>query len=134
MLSSVVFATSVAFQYGGALPKHGKSYLFLSIMKALLSGEPWLGHFEVSKAQRVVYLVPEVGLRGVMKRLRKLGMVDHLYDPATNPEGRFYIQTLSSKEKLKLDEAALLLAVQGADVFVIIHDAVHIDLFVVLPI
>jgi hypothetical protein len=102
----------------GALPKHGKSYLFLSIMKALLSGRPWLDHFEVSKARRVVYLVPEVGLRGVMKRLRKLGMVDHLYDPATNPGGRLYIQTLSSKEKLKLDEAALLLAVQGADVFV----------------
>ena len=71
----------------GALPKHGKSYLFLSIMKALLSGKPWLDHFEVVKAKRVVYLVPEVGLRGVMKRLRKLGMVDYLYDPVTNPEG-----------------------------------------------
>ena len=55
-----------------ALPKHGKSYLFLSIMKALLSGEPWLNHFEVSKAKRVVYLVPEVGLRGVMKRLAQV--------------------------------------------------------------
>ena len=102
----------------GALPKHGKSYLFLSLMKALLAGEPWLEYFEVSKSRRVVYLVPEVGLRGVMKRLRKLRMVEYLYDPITNPEGRLFIQTLSSKEKLKLDEAALLLAVQGADVFV----------------
>jgi len=102
----------------GALPKHGKSYLFLSLMKALLTGKPWLNHFEVSKAQRVVYLVPEVGLRGVMKRLRKLGTVDHLYDSVVNPEGRLFVQTLSSRDKLKLDDDALLQAVKGADVFV----------------
>lgn len=102
----------------GALPKHGKSYLFLSLMKALLSGKPWLDYFEVSQSKRVVYLVPEVGLRGVMKRLRKLGMVDYLYDPVANPEGRLFIQTLSSRDKLKLDDSALLQAVQGADVFV----------------
>ncbi len=102
----------------GALPKHGKSYLFLSQMKALLSGKPWLEYFEVSQAKRVVYLVPEVGLRGVMKRLRKLGMVDYLFDSATNPEGRLFLQTLSSKDKLKLDDSVLLQAVQGADVFV----------------
>jgi len=102
----------------GALPKHGKSYLFLSLMKSLLAGKPWLGHFEVSKSQRVVYLVPEVGLRGVMKRLRKLGMVDHLYDSVKNREGRLFVQTLSSKDKLKLDDAALLQAVQNADIFV----------------
>lgn len=102
----------------GALPKHGKSYLFLSLMKALLSGKPWLGYFEVSQSKRVVYLVPEVGLRGVMKRLRKLGMVDYLYDPIANPDGGLFLQTLSSKSKLKLDDTALLRAVQGADVFV----------------
>lgn len=102
----------------GALPKHGKSYLFLSVMKALLSGQPWLDYFEVSKSSRVVYLVPEVGLRGVMKRLRKLRMVDYLYDPVINPDGCLYLQTLSSPDKLKLDSAALLLAVKGADVFV----------------
>jgi hypothetical protein len=102
----------------GALPKHGKSYLFLSLMKALLSGKPWLGYFEVSQAKRVVYLVPEVGLRGVMKRLRKLEMVDYLYDSATNPDGKLFLQTLSSRDKLKLDDSALLQAVQGADVFV----------------
>ena len=102
----------------GALPKHGKSYLFLSLMKALLSGKPWLDYFEVSQAKRVVYLVPEVGLRGVMKRLRKLGMVDYLYDSATHPEGRLFVQTLSSRDKLKLDDSVLLQAVQGADVFV----------------
>ncbi|MCU1301587.1 MAG: hypothetical protein JWQ87_1871 [Candidatus Sulfotelmatobacter sp.] len=102
----------------GALPKHGKSYLFLSIIKALLSGKPWLDHFEVSKSKRVVYLVPEVGLRGVMKRLRKLRMVDYLYDHASNLNGCLFVQTLSSRDKLKLDDAVLLHAVQGADVFV----------------
>jgi hypothetical protein len=102
----------------GALPKHGKSWLFLSIIKALLSGKPWLEFFEVSQSKRVVYLVPEVGLRGVMRRLRKLGLVDYLYDPITNADGGLFLQTLSSKSKFKLDEAALLLAVQSADVFI----------------
>lgn len=102
----------------GALPKHGKSYLFLSIMKALLLGKKWLDYFEVSQSNRVIYLVPEVGLRGVMKRLRKLKMVDLLYDPITNPDGKLFIQTLSSKEKLSLDDLRLICAVDGADVFV----------------
>lgn len=102
----------------GALPKHGKSYLFLSIIKALLSGKKWLGHFETSPSHRVIYLVPEVGLRGVVKRLRKLKMLDYLYDPVTNPNGGLFLQTLSSFPKLALDDTLLLDAVKDADVFV----------------
>lgn len=102
----------------GALPKHGKSYLFLSIIKALLSGKKWLDHFEVSQAKRVIYLVPEVGLRGVVKRLRKLQMLDYMYDPVTNPDGKLFLQTLSSFPKLALDNLHLLDAVKNADVFV----------------
>jgi hypothetical protein len=102
----------------GALPKHGKSYLFLSIIKALLSGKKWLDHFEVSPSKRVIYLVPEVGLRGVVKRLRKLQMLDYMYDPVTNPDGRLFLQTLSSFPKLALDNMHLLDAVKDADVFV----------------
>jgi len=102
----------------GGLPKHGKSYLFLSLIKALLSGRKWLDHFEVSQTQRVVYLVPEVGLRGVVKRLRKLRMLEHLYDPATNSDGKLFVQSLSSLQKLSLDDPRLLEAVKDADVFV----------------
>jgi hypothetical protein len=102
----------------GALPKHGKSYLFLSIIKALLAGAKWLNYFETSPSKRVIYLVPEVGLRGVVKRLRKLKMLDLLYDPVTNPQGRLFVQTLSSLNKLALDDPQLLEAVRDADVFV----------------
>ena len=102
----------------GALPKHGKSYLFLSIIKALLSGNKWLGYFETSPSKRVIYLVPEVGLRGVVKRLRKLKMLDYLYDPVTNTDGRLYLQTLSSFPKVALDDTLLLEAVRDADVFI----------------
>ena len=102
----------------GALPKHGKSYIFLSLIKALLSGKPWLDHFEVSPSKRVIYLVPEVGLRGVVKRLRKLKMLDFLYDPVTNPDGGLFLQTLSSLTKLALDDPRLFEAVKDADVFV----------------
>ena len=102
----------------GALPKHGKSYIFLSLIKALLSGNNWLDYFEVSPSKRVIYLVPEVGLRGVVKRLRKLKMLDYLYDPATNPDGGLFVQTLSSLTKLALDDPRLFEAVKDADVFV----------------
>jgi len=102
----------------GGLPKHGKSYLFLSLIKALLSGRPWLDYFEVSQSKRVIYLVTEVGLRGVVKRLRKLQMLDYLYDPATNPDGVLFVQSLSSLQKLALDDPRLLEAVKDADVFV----------------
>jgi RecA-family ATPase len=102
----------------GGLPKHGKSYLFLSLIKALLSGKNWLDYFEVSQSKRVIYLVPEVGLRGVVKRLRKLKMLDYLYDPATNPDGKLFVQSLSSLQKLALDDTRLLEAVKDADVFV----------------
>ncbi len=102
----------------GGLPKHGKSYLFLSLIKALLSGRHWLEHFEVSQSKRVIYLVPEVGLRGVVKRLRKLKMLDYLYDPVTNPDGKLFVQSLSSLQKLGLDDPRLLEAVKDADAFV----------------
>jgi hypothetical protein len=102
----------------GGLPKHGKSYVFLSIIKAMLSGNKWLGYFEVSQSKRIIYLVPEVGLRGVVKRLRKLKMLDYLYDPVINPDGKLFLQTLSSFPKLALDDTLLLDAVKDADVFV----------------
>jgi hypothetical protein len=57
-------------------------------------------------------------LRGVVKRLRKLKMLDYLYDPATNPDGKLFLQTLSSFPKLALDDTLLLDAVKDADVFV----------------
>jgi AAA domain len=102
----------------GGLPKHGKSYVFLSLIKALLSGNKWLGYFEVSQTKRIIYLVPEVGLRGVVKRLRKLKMLDYMYDPINNPDGKLFLQTLSSFPKLALDDTLLLDAVKDADVFV----------------
>lgn len=102
----------------GGLPKHGKSYLFLSLIKALLSGRKWLDYFDVSQSKRVIYLVPEVGLRGVVKRLRKLKVLDYLYDPITNPDGKLFVQSLSSLQKLGLDDERLLEAVKDADIFV----------------
>ena len=83
-----------------------------------MSGNNWLDYFEVSPSKRVIYLVPEVGLRGVVKRLRKLKMLDYLYDPATNPDGGLFVQTLSSLTKLALDDPRLFEAVKDADVFV----------------
>ena len=89
----------------GGFPKkkYSQGFLFLSLIKALLSGNKWLDYFEVSQSKRVIYLVPEVGLRGVVKRLRKLKMLDYLYDPVTNPKGTLFVQSLSSLQKLGLE-------------------------------
>ena len=47
-----------------------------------------------------------------------LGLVEHLYDPITNPDGRLYLQTLSKGRKIALTDPLLLELVVGADIFV----------------
>lgn len=113
------------------LPKHGKSWLLLSLIKVLLAKLPgtkvedrvhWLDEdkelFEVSPSKRVLYLVPEISLRAAKRRLRKMGLIVHLYDPVTNPDGRLFLHTLTKRGKINLSDAALALAAEGADVFV----------------
>lgn len=94
------------------LPKCGKSWLFMSLMRALLApwGTEWLGEFEVMPARRVLYLVPEISLRSAVRRLRKMGLVAHLYDPVTNPDGRLFVHTRTKSGKINLNDEALLAA------------------------
>jgi AAA domain len=104
----------------GAPPKQGKTWVQLCVAKALLTGESLFGDVRLKvprKAERVIYLCPETGRKPFFKRLKMLGLVEHLHDPITNPEGRLFIRTLSAGEKIKLDDPALLQAVVGADVF-----------------
>jgi len=55
---------------------HGKSWLALSLAKALFLGKPFLNYFKVPKAIPIVYLVPEVGESAMKQRLRLLGIGD----------------------------------------------------------
>jgi RecA-family ATPase len=47
-----------------------------------------------------------------------LGLIEHIYDPITNPDGRLYMRSLSKGIKLDLDNTELLELVKGADIFI----------------
>jgi hypothetical protein len=101
--------------------KHGKTWIMLCIVKSLLTGEPLFNVTDLEvprKAKRVIYLCPEAGRTSLRRRLKMLGLMDHLYDPITNPEGRIYLRSLSKGPKLDLDNPTLLELAKGADIFI----------------
>jgi hypothetical protein len=98
----------------GGLPSHGKTWIMLSMVKALLTAKPLFGYakFSVAKpSQRVVYLCPEVGLGPLTSRLKTFGLGDFVKD------GQLLYQTLSIKESATLTDPRMLKAIQAADVF-----------------
>jgi AAA domain len=105
----------------GGLPKVGKTWLMLCILLALLTGLPLFGDERLTvphKAKRCIYLCPEAGRGSIKKRLKMLGLIEHLYDPITHPDGALYLQTLSKGKKIALTDPVLLELVKDADVFI----------------
>jgi hypothetical protein len=104
-----------------APPKHGKTWVMLCIVKALLTGEPL---FNVPKlrvphpSKRVIYLCPEASRTSLRKRLKMLGLMGYVFDSGTNPDGRLFIRSLSKGPKLNLDDPELLKLADGADIFI----------------
>ncbi len=102
-------------------PKQGKTWIMLCIVKALLTGEPLFGVERLRvphKAKRVIYLCPEASRTGLTRRLKMLGLMQHIYDPFTNPQGRLFLRSLSKGIKLGLDNTELLQMAEGADIFI----------------
>ena len=94
------------------LSGHGKTWIALSIVKALLEGGKLFGTFAIPEpATRVIYLVPEVGRRPFFKRL-KLFHLDRFVK-----DGRLLVRTLSKGAAPSLVDAEILRAARGADVF-----------------
>src|SRR5207249_3050966 len=56
----------------GANSGVGKTYWALQMAKALVTGEKFLGRYNVKEPRKVLYLIPEVGDRALRKRLEKL--------------------------------------------------------------
>lgn len=104
----------------GALPKVGKTWVLLCVLLALLTGLPLFGdeRLQAAKAKRCIYLCPEASRGSLKKRLKMLRLVDHLYDPITNPDGGLYLQTLSKGHKIALTDPLLLELAKGADIFI----------------
>jgi hypothetical protein len=96
----------------GGLAGHGKTFVMLSLVKALLSGEKLFGHFSVSDiAPRVVYLIPESALGPFGHRLKLFGLTPYLENE------RLLVRTLSMGATPCLADPRILAAAKGADVF-----------------
>jgi hypothetical protein len=90
----------------GGLPGEGKTWLALSIAKALTSGKNFLGRedFTVPEILPVLYLIPEVGGRAFRKRCEKF----HIPDDSN----LFLCRTISEGATLQLDDPIILEAVR----------------------
>jgi hypothetical protein len=89
----------------GGLTGHGKTLLFLSMIKSLLTQEPWLGLFKVPEAKDVLYITPEADESAIKKRLRLFGL-DKFGD-------RVLIRTLTQGPTLGLTDPRMLRAAEG---------------------
>jgi len=93
------------------LSGHGKTWFSLNIVNALLFGPGLLwDHFEVTeRAEKIIYLIPEVTRSVIKPRLKAV----HIYDEI---DKRLFIRTLSKGPALPLTDARILREVKGAHV------------------
>lgn len=98
----------------GGLAGHGKTFLMLSMVKALLEESPLFGYepFSVSRpAMRVIYLIPESSIGPFWSRIKLFHLEEYVR------EDRLLIRTLSAREQVELSDPRMLAAVANADVF-----------------
>jgi AAA domain-containing protein len=87
----------------GALAGCGKTFFALSICKALTTGKPFLGQFEVPEIVPVLYLAPETSGSSFRARCEKFGIPD---------DGSLFLcRTISEGAPLALNDPAVLAAV-----------------------
>ena len=55
----------------------GKSFYTLSIAKAIITKEPWLGQFPVIKQTKILFMDKENSRRRTQNRAKGLGIIDH---------------------------------------------------------
>jgi hypothetical protein len=63
----------------GSLSGVGKTWLALSMARALTTGKPFLGIWPVPKPVNVLYLCPEMGERSIRNRAEKMGIKERFY-------------------------------------------------------
>lgn len=94
------------------LSGHYKTWVMLSMVKALLTGEPLFGFFPVIHSSiQVVYLIPE-SPRGPFKgRLETMGLMPFV------KSGQLIVRTLSKGPAPSLQDPRILTAAEDADIF-----------------
>jgi hypothetical protein len=106
------FLQSSGLTIVAGLSGHGKTWLLLSVVQSLLTGEKLFGDFAVfRKSSRVLYLSPEITLGSLRVRAEKFGLGSFVQS------GQLIVRTLSAYPMIELTDPALLLSVRGADVF-----------------
>jgi hypothetical protein len=107
LIQSVLQDAGITFI--GGLSGHGKTWLLLSIIKALLSGQKLFDYYAVTRTvPRVLYLSPEVQLGQVKTRLQRFSMMEFVKD------GRLLVRSLSEGIAPRLIEPDILMAARGA--------------------
>jgi hypothetical protein len=100
----------------GGLPGTGKTWLALSVAKALVSGDSFLQAFSVLQPVPVLYLIPEAGDCTLRSRLDAMRL---------NNSGLFLCRTNTSGPTLALDSPELLAAVRAVKPLVIMDTAIR---------
>lgn len=101
----------------GALPGAGKTWLGLSIAKALVTGNAFLGRYKVPERLPVLYLIPEASSRSFKKRVRQLNI-------PTDPN-YFLCRTISEGNTLMLDNPIILEAVKAMKPVIMLDTAIR---------
>jgi hypothetical protein len=99
----------------GGLSGHGKTFILLSMVRALLEGSCLFGHdlFSVpAPAGKVLYLIPESAIGPFMSRLKMFGLENFLRDD------RLMVRTLQHPTAIAIGDPRLLQAAKGAHVFI----------------
>jgi hypothetical protein len=94
----------------GGLSGHSKTWVMLSIAKALLLGEGtklWSTFAVRETANRVLYLIPEVGLSSFMFRAKRMRLMPYI------DELRLLLRTLSKGPAPELNDPLMLAAAKG---------------------
>jgi hypothetical protein len=103
------------------LPKEGKSWLALSIAKALTSGKPLAGNpeFNVSEVVPVLYLAAESGDGALKLRCDKMGI--------TNDKTKFMARTLSQGPMFGLDDDNIQNAIRAIRPVVVLETLIRFN-------
>ena len=101
----------------GALPTSGKTWLCLSMAKAICTGQKFLDTLAVEEQSNVLYLIPESGERSFRQRLEVMGLPD---------DERFLCRTMSDGP-IKLEDGELLEAVRILKPVVFLDTAVRFN-------
>lgn len=101
----------------GGLSGKGKTWIALSIVKALTTGEPFVNAFDVPEIIPVMYLIPESSSRAFKSRLKKFGI--------PSDRKRFICRTLSEGATPRLDDPYVREAVRQIKPIVVLDTAIR---------